>query len=60
MEWVVGLAFWCLIWGGIAAQIGQRKNLGAGGSFALGALLGIIGVICRRQLNTDHCAATEN
>ena len=45
MEWAVGLAFWCLIWGGIAALIGQRKNLGVGGSFALGGLLGIIGVI---------------
>lgn len=45
MEWLVAIAFWCLIWGGIAALIGQRKNLGAGGPFALGVVLGIIGVI---------------
>jgi DNA-directed RNA polymerase subunit RPC12/RpoP len=34
-----------LIFGAITAAIGQRKNLPLGGSFALGALLGIIGLI---------------
>jgi hypothetical protein len=34
-----------LICGAITATIGQKKNLPVGGSFALGALLGVIGVI---------------
>lgn len=34
-----------LIFGTIAAAIGQKKNQPVGGSFALGALLGFIGVI---------------
>ena len=41
----------CLICGGIAAAIGQAKKLPIGQSFALGALLGIIGliiVICQK------------
>lgn len=33
-----------LICGVVAAAIGQRKNLSVGGSFALGAILGIIGI----------------
>jgi ribosomal protein S27E len=40
-----------LIFGAITTAIGQRKNLPLGGSFAAGALLGIIGVIiviCQR------------
>ncbi len=35
----------CLIFGAIAAAIGQKKNLSVGQSFALGAFLGIIGLI---------------
>ena len=34
----------CLICGGIAALIGQKKNLPVKDSFIWGALLGIIGV----------------
>jgi hypothetical protein len=34
-----------LIFGAITAAIGQKKNLPVGQSFALGALLGIIGVV---------------
>ncbi|WP_238963853.1 hypothetical protein KN248_012980 [Mycobacterium paraintracellulare] len=40
-----------LIFGAIAAAVGQRKNLPVGQSFALGALLGLIGlvvVICQK------------
>ncbi|MGO9155336.1 hypothetical protein [Mycobacterium sp.] len=36
---------WCLIFGAIAAAIGQKKNLLVAESFLWGALLGIIGVI---------------
>lgn len=35
----------CLIMGGVAAAIGRAKNLPTGQSFALGALLSLIGVI---------------
>lgn len=45
------LIVFMLIFGAIAAAIGQRKNLPTGSSFALGALLGLIGVvivICQR------------
>ena len=40
--WVIP---WVLIFGAIAAAIGQRKNFPVAESFLWGALLGIIGVI---------------
>ena len=51
MDHWLGLVVLCLICGGIAAWIGQKKNLPAKDSFIWGALLGIIGVvvvICQR------------
>jgi hypothetical protein len=42
---LVPVVFVLLVCGVIAAVIGERKNLGAGSSFALGALLGLIGIV---------------
>jgi hypothetical protein len=43
MDWGALIVFW-LICGVIAAAIGQKKNRSVGESFALGALLSIIGI----------------
>jgi hypothetical protein len=45
MDHLFGLAVICLVFGGIAAGIGQAKKLPIGESFALGAFLSIIGII---------------
>jgi hypothetical protein len=44
MSWTAIIVI-CLICGAIAAAIGQKKNLGTGESFALGAILGVIGIV---------------
>jgi ribosomal protein S27AE len=73
----MGWGFWIFVWlicGVIAAVISDRKNNGAGSGFALGALLGIIGVIivaCQkaslppapagmRALKCPRCNAVQN
>jgi hypothetical protein len=45
MNHLAGLIVLCLICGGIAALIGQKKNLPVKDSFLYGAFLGIIGII---------------
>ena len=45
MDHWLGLIVLCLICGGIAALIGQKKNRPIGESFSLGALLGLIGIV---------------
>lgn len=45
---MIDWGFWIVVWlicGAIAAVISERKNLGAGSGFALGAFLGVIDVI---------------
>jgi hypothetical protein len=73
MDW----GFWIVVWlicAVIAAVISDRKNLGAGSGFVLGAVLGIIGIIivaCQkpglppapagfRAVNCTRCNAVQN
>jgi hypothetical protein len=44
MDWGVLVIVW-LICAVIAAVVSDRKNLGAGSGFVLGAVLGVIGII---------------
>jgi NhaP-type Na+/H+ or K+/H+ antiporter len=45
MDYWLGLIVTCLVFGAITPAIGQKKNLPVGQSFALGAVLGIIGLV---------------
>ena len=45
VSFVFIFVFWGLLWGAVCVIIGQKKNLSAGGSFAWGFFLGLIGVI---------------
>jgi ribosomal protein S27E len=73
MDW----GFWIVVWlicAVIGAVISERKNLGAGSGFALGGLLGILGVIivaCQkpglppapagmRSVKCTRCNAVQN